>query len=79
VAAAKADVLFLGNSRLKVAFSTPATADWFSAALARHCLMGFDFFENVLFEGELLRRIHRSASVYVINLRSGPIKVLALA
>ncbi|HEY1453200.1 MAG TPA: hypothetical protein VGF57_07030 [Roseiarcus sp.] len=67
-AAAKADVLFLGNSRLQVAFSAPATADWFSAASARHYLMGFGFFENVLFEGELLRRIQPRASVYVINL-----------
>ncbi len=67
-AAAKTDVLFLGNSRLQVAFSTPATVDWFSAASASYYLMGFSYFENAVFEGELLRRIHPQASVYVIDL-----------
>jgi hypothetical protein len=67
-AAAKADVIFLGNSRLQVALSTPATADWFSAASASYYLMGFSYFENMVFEGEILRRIHPRASVYVIDL-----------
>jgi hypothetical protein len=35
------DVLFLGNSRLQVAFSTVATTNWFSAASARYYLLGF--------------------------------------
>ncbi len=39
--ASKADVLFLGNSRLQVAFSTAATSDWLSAASARYHLLGF--------------------------------------
>jgi hypothetical protein len=63
-----ADVLFLGNSRLQVAFSTAATADWFSAASARYYLMGFSYFENVIFAEELLRKIRPRASVYVINI-----------
>ena len=67
-AAANADVLFLGNSRLQVAFSAPATADWFATAGASHYLMGFGYYENALFEGELLRRIYPRASVYVINI-----------
>jgi hypothetical protein len=62
-----ADVLFLGNSRLQVAFSTAATADWFAAASARYYLMGFSYFENVIFAEELLRKIRPRASVYVIN------------
>jgi hypothetical protein len=62
-----ADVVFLGNSRLQVAFSTPATADWFAAASARYYLLGFSYFENVLFAEELLRRIRPRAKVYVIN------------
>jgi hypothetical protein len=62
-----ADVLFLGNSRLQVAFSTAATADWFSAASARYYLMGFSYFENVIFAEQLLRRIRPRARVYVIN------------
>lgn len=62
-----ADVLFLGNSRLQIAFSTAATADWFSATSARYYLMGFLYFENVSFEQELLRTIDPRAKVYVIN------------
>jgi hypothetical protein len=62
-----ADVLFLGNSRLQIAFSTTATADWFSRASARYYLMGFTYFDNVLFAEKLLRRIRPRASVYVIN------------
>jgi hypothetical protein len=66
--ARNANVLFLGNSRLQVAFSTVATADWFSAASALYYLLGFSYFENVVFAEELLRRIHPQARVYVINL-----------
>jgi hypothetical protein len=62
-----ADVLFLGNSRLQVAFSTIATADWFSATSARYYLLGFSYFENVIFAEKLLRRIRPRARVYVIN------------
>src|SRR5208282_1945055 len=65
--ARNADVLFLGNSRLQVAFSTVATADWFSVASARYYLMGFSYYENVIFAEKLLRRIHPRAKVYVIN------------
>jgi hypothetical protein len=65
--ARNADVLFLGNSRLQVAFSTATTADWFSAASARYYLLGFSYFENVVFAEDLLRRIRPQAKVYVIN------------
>jgi hypothetical protein len=65
--ARNADVLFLGNSRLQAAFSTAATADWFSVASARYYLMGFSYFENVIFAEKLLRRIRPRASIYVIN------------
>ena len=54
--ASKADVLFLGNSRMQNAFSTTATADWFSAASARYYLMGFSYDENVSFAEALLRQ-----------------------
>jgi hypothetical protein len=66
--AKKADVLFLGNSRLQVAFSTAATADWFSAASTRYYLMGFGYFENMIFAEELLRKTRPRADVYVINI-----------
>lgn len=65
--AKNADVLFLGNSRLQVAFSTSATAGWFSAASARYYLMGFGYFENAVFAEELLRTIRPRAQVFVIN------------
>jgi hypothetical protein len=65
--ARKADVLFLGNSRLQIAFSTAATSDWFSTALARYYLLGFSYDENMIFADEILYRIHPHARVYVIN------------
>jgi hypothetical protein len=65
--ARNAEVLFLGNSHLQVAFSTVATADWFSAASARYYLMGFSYSENMLFSQKVLERIHPKARVYLIN------------
>jgi hypothetical protein len=62
-----ADVLFLGNSRLQFAFSNAATAVWFSEASARYYLLGFTYYENMLFTEELLRKINPRAKVYVIN------------
>jgi hypothetical protein len=65
--ARNADVLFIGNSRLQMAFSTTATADWFSAVSARYYLMGFLYYENAVFAEELLRAIRPRARVFVIN------------
>jgi hypothetical protein len=65
--ARNADVLFLGNSRLQVGFSTAATTDWFSRASARYYLLGFSYYENALFAGELLRKMRPGAKVFVIN------------
>jgi hypothetical protein len=67
VSARNADVLFIGNSRLQFAFSTTATAGWFSAASARYYLLGFAYYENVVFTEALLQRILPHAKVYVIN------------
>jgi hypothetical protein len=66
--AKNADVMFLGNSRLQVAFSTVAATDWFSAASAHYYLMGFGYFENVTFAEELLRKIHPRPRIYIINM-----------
>jgi hypothetical protein len=63
----KADVLFLGNSRMEKSFSMNATSDWFSSKSARYYLMGFSYGENMSFAGPLLRKIKPMASVYVIN------------
>jgi hypothetical protein len=66
--ARSADVLFLGNSRLQVAFSTASTANWFSAASSRFYLLGFSYSENVIFTEQLLPRILPQARVYIINI-----------
>jgi hypothetical protein len=66
--ASNADVLFLGNSRMQIAFSTVAAADWFESATARYYLMGFGSTENAVFVGELLRKFKPRAKVYVINI-----------
>jgi hypothetical protein len=66
--ASKADVLFLGDSRLQEAFSTQATTDWFSAAARSYYLMGFSYGENAVFAEALLRKLKPRAPVLVINL-----------
>jgi hypothetical protein len=63
-----ADVLFLGSSRLQFGFSTDATNNWFSTNATSYYLMGFAYWENYLFEKELLRRLRPAAKVYVINI-----------
>src|SRR5215469_16090139 len=65
--AKNADVLFIGDSRLQVGFSTAATANWFSAASTRYYLLGFGGGENMVFAQALLRRIQPKARIYVIN------------
>jgi hypothetical protein len=62
-----ADVLFFGNSRIQFAFSTKATADWFSAASIRYYLLGFTYNEGASFAEALLHRIRPNPKVYVIN------------
>ena len=55
--ARKADVLVIGNSRLEVALSNDATADWFKRAAASYYLLGFSYNENMVFTDDLLRRM----------------------
>ncbi len=55
-AAANAQVLFLGNSRTQFAFSSKATADWFSSLSESYYLLGFSHFENYTFEAPLLQQ-----------------------
>jgi hypothetical protein len=64
--AASADVLFLGDSRMLLAFSNAATAKWFSSISASFYLLGFYGFENSIFEQALLRKMKPAAEVYVI-------------
>jgi hypothetical protein len=65
--ARNADVLVLGNSRLQVALSNDATADWFKQALAKYYLLAFSYNEDMVFTEELLRRMDARAAVYIIN------------
>ena len=65
--ARNADVLVLGNSRLQVALSNEATADWFKRAAATYYLLAFSYNEDMVFTDDLLRRINPRASVYIIN------------
>jgi hypothetical protein len=69
-AAAKARVLFVGNSRTVFAFSGKPTADWFSRLSESYYLLGFTHFENYTFEAPLLRKLRPQAKVYVINIDS---------
>jgi hypothetical protein len=69
-AAANARVLFLGNSRVQYAFSSKATAGWFSSLAESYYLLGFSHEENYTFEAPLLRKLHPRAKVYVINIDS---------
>jgi hypothetical protein len=69
-AAANASVLFLGNSRTQFAFSSKATADWFTSRSVSYYLLGFSHNENHTFEAPLLRQLHPRAKVYVINIDS---------
>lgn len=65
--ARNADVLVLGNSRLQVALSNDATADWFKRLGARYYLLAFSYNEDMVFTEPLLQRIKPRASVYIIN------------
>ena len=67
-AAANAHVLFLGNSRTQFAFSSNATAHWFSSLSESYYLLGFSHEENYTFEAPLVSKLHPRAKVYVINI-----------
>jgi|SRR5882724_11238863 len=66
-AAAEADVVFVGNSRVQFAFAGTATASWFSALGIRYYLLGLSHSETVVFFGPLLSKMRPRAKVYVIN------------
>jgi len=66
-AAAEADVLIIGSSRLQFAFSGRTTINWFSAANIRPYLLGFSASETIVFFEPLLARIRPRAKVYVVN------------
>lgn len=65
--AARADVLFVGSSRMQFAFSGPTTPDWFSRRAISYYLLGFTHNENVSFFAPLLARLQPRARAYVVN------------
>jgi hypothetical protein len=67
-AAAAADVLFLGNSRMEFGFSAPAVLDrWFEGAGASYYLLGFSHNETAAFTEPLLAGLRPKARAYVIS------------
>jgi hypothetical protein len=67
MAASKARVLFLGNSRLQFAMSSPATARWFDERSIPFYSLGFSHYESVTFVTPVLERVKPQARAYVIN------------
>lgn len=65
-----ADVVILGNSRVQVGLSSPATDAWFAAANSKYYLLGFMFEERMAFAQEILQKLEPKAKVYVINIDS---------
>jgi hypothetical protein len=53
-----------------VAFSTAATADWFSLSSIKYYLFGFGHRENMVFVQELFRKLEPEAKAYIVNVDS---------
>lgn len=62
-----ADVLFLGNSRMQIGFSTDATRAFFKRIGVTHYLFGFGYVGNVVTARLLIERWGLTAKVVVIN------------
>jgi len=67
-AAAAAEVLIIGNSRMELGLSSDAISEWFSSRGISHYLLGFSYDGNHLFEAPLLDKLRPRAKVYVINI-----------
>jgi hypothetical protein len=67
-AAASADVLFIGNSRMEYGFSTEAAREWLAKNVPSYFLLGFAYHPRVLFERAVLKKLQPRARLYVINL-----------
>jgi hypothetical protein len=66
-AAAGAEVLFIGSSRMQFAFSSAAASDWFRARGVPYYLLGFTHNENAVFATPLISALKPKAKVYIIN------------
>jgi hypothetical protein len=63
----RADVLFLGNSKMQAAFSTKAVRDYFTPMNVRFFLMGFGFSEESKYASAILKRWNIAPKLLVIN------------
>ncbi len=64
---ASADVVFLGDSHMQVAFSHHNVRDYFRAKGARFMLMGFGYAERWRFAYEVVKRLAPRPKIAVIN------------
>jgi hypothetical protein len=63
----RAEVLFVGNSRLQAGFSTKAVRDYFNSINVRFFVMGFGYGDESTFSLAVLRKWGASPKVLVIN------------
>ncbi len=63
----QAKILFLGNSRLQYAFSTPQVDAFFAARATPYHLLGFGYGESSRFPRELIARYQPKPKVVIIN------------
>jgi hypothetical protein len=66
-AARKAEVLFLGNSRLQLGISSRATDEWFASRKHSYYLLGFAYEEKMAFATEILGKLKPAPKAVVIN------------
>lgn len=66
-AASRAQVLFLGNSRIQFALSAPATTRWFGERSIPFYSLGFSHYESVTFVTPVLERVKPRPRAVVIN------------
>jgi hypothetical protein len=67
LAASKARVVVLGNSRVQFGFSSPFTVRWFESRSIPFYMLGFSHYESVTFVTPILAKVQPHASAYIIN------------
>ena len=66
-AASRAQVLFVGNSRIQFAMAAPAVAQWFDRRSIPFYSLGFSHYESITFLAPVLERVQPHPAAYVIN------------
>jgi hypothetical protein len=66
-AAANAEVLFIGNSRMQFALSASPTTQLFDSLSLKHYMLGFSHGENQRFLRPILEKLEPAARTYIIN------------